>query len=121
MTKLIERLEEEERFWLKVDRSGDCWEWLAGKTKDGYGRFWFDGKMRRATHFAIRTEGSDVPSGLLVLHHCDNPGCVNPDHLWLGTHIDNNRDREKKGRGQKQSSEYYRGLQKLSVKARLSK
>lgn len=87
--------------WSKVDkhgpragRLGRCWMWMGPVDKDGYGRFKQAGKMLRAH----RVSWGDVPPGLNVLHHCDNPPCVRRSHLWLGTTVDNNRDRDAKGR-----------------------
>ena len=108
----------EDRFWAKVDKSGDCWQWLACGTQDGYGQFWFSGRMMRATHFAVLTEGADVPSGMCILHTCDNPGCVKPDHLFIGTIADNNRDRDRKGRAAVLTPKRARELQQLTTKAR---
>ena len=102
----------EERFWPKVDKSGECWEWL-GSNSGGYGQFYFQGRMMRATHFSLLCEGSDVPSGMLVCHSCDNPPCVNPCHLFIGTVADNNRDRDAKGRGYKHPREKYQSMQKI--------
>lgn len=88
----------EERFWEKVDKSGECWEWTACKDKDGYGFFRHDGKNKKAHRFVFEMEGIDVPSGMLVCHHCDNPSCVKQDHLFIGDNSANQRDAAKKGR-----------------------
>lgn len=87
------------RFMSKVKKvSSGCWEWQAG-ILFGYGRFWLNGreiKAHRASHqFFI----GEIPAGLSVCHTCDNRSCVNPDHFFLGTALDNARDRESKGRG----------------------
>lgn len=89
----------DERFWPKVsapDENG-CMNWMAGK-RDGYGMF-FDGHRKRlATHIALELVGISLPAGQCALHRCDNPSCVNYEHLFVGTRGDNNRDRVKKGR-----------------------
>lgn len=84
------------RFWCKVKLAGadECWEWIAGKDKDGYG--WF--KRDRAHRAAWIFFNGRIPEGFLVLHTCDNPPCVNPAHLFLGTQQDNMTDCLKKGR-----------------------
>lgn len=89
---------EDERFWEKVDKSGDCWEWQGACNAGGYGIFAHLGGSILAHRKIIEIEGSDIPSNLCVLHTCDNPKCVNPDHLWFGTRTDNNKDRDEKGR-----------------------
>lgn len=86
------------RFWNKVDKSGDCWEWKAHRSRAGYGRIGVNGKARDAHRLSYEMEYGEIPDGLCVLHTCDNRGCVNPDHLWLGTKKDNNRDAMLKGR-----------------------
>jgi hypothetical protein len=89
-----------ERFWSKVDRQAesDCWEWQADRQTTGYGRFTFDGKVRKAHRMAYALAVGPIPEGMQVLHRCDNPPCCNPAHLWLGTMKDNMADREAKGR-----------------------
>lgn len=103
---LIERVKE--RFWLKVDKREPllCWLWLGAKSKKGYGSFILDG--RRNVEGARKPIGThriswmfasgSIPDGLHVLHHCDTPACVNPLHLFLGTNLDNTKDKMAKGR-----------------------
>lgn len=94
----------EERFWAKVKKSeGDkCWEWQGflsrGGKSSGYGVFGFEGKMHRAHRIAYRFAFGEFAEHLFVLHRCDNPRCVRPDHLFLGTHTDNMCDMVNKGR-----------------------
>lgn len=98
-----EPLTVEQRFWAKVDRRGpdDCWLWAASLNNWGYGRFRLNGRARSAHVIAWTLARGDIPAGLFVLHNCpsgDNPACVNPGHLWLGTHQDNMDDMARKGR-----------------------
>jgi hypothetical protein len=88
----------EERFWAKVNKTDTCWLWTASKDRDGYGQFRFNGTTVKAHRVVIQLEGSDIPSGMCVLHHCDNPGCVNPDHLYIGTPKQNTGDMIERGR-----------------------
>jgi len=86
-----------------------CWEWSSSKDSDGYGQHicYVDGKKKSARAHRVAWElfNGPIGAGLCVLHICDNPSCVNPDHLFTGTHKDNARDREKKGRGAIQRGE----------------
>lgn len=95
-----------DRFWEKVDRRGpdDCWEWTASRDKPGYGRL---GTGRRSNKGNVETMAhrisyqihhGPIPDNLLVLHKCDNPPCVNPKHLFLGTQLENVQDMIAKGR-----------------------
>lgn len=95
----------EERFWAKVDKTpghgpeGECWVWTACRNPDGYGKVSVNGRVVGAHRAAWERDNGPVPEGLCVLHRCDVPACVNPSHLFLGSHQENMRDREAKGRG----------------------
>lgn len=88
------------RFWAKVSRSSpdQCWPWTAARYWHGYGKIGIDGKTAYAHRIVWAMTRGPIPSGLDVLHRCDNPPCVNPAHLFLGDHSDNMRDRVQKGR-----------------------
>lgn len=81
-----------------VNEGNGCWEWLGHLDKGGYGHIGFKGKVLGAHRFSWQTYKGKIPKGMDVLHTCDNPRCVNPDHFWLGTQTDNNLDRDRKGR-----------------------
>lgn len=89
-----------DRFWSKVDRSGgfdSCWVWRGRKLR-GYGKFDYDSKTVFAHRFSYEQNFGKAPIGKCVCHSCDNPSCVNPRHLWIGTNQDNVNDKVKKGR-----------------------
>lgn len=90
----------QERFWEKVDvkEQDDCWEWKACKKSDGYGLFNISNKNEIASRVSWEIKYGKIEKNLCVLHKCDNPLCVNPHHLFLGTHLDNMMDMCKKGR-----------------------
>ena len=94
-----------EKFWSRVDKQGanDCWEWMGNLWNNGYGRFCFSVNGNLTTIGAHRfsyeiNSGEPISKGLFVYHQCDNPKCVNPSHLFLGTNSDNLLDASKKGR-----------------------
>lgn len=93
------------KFWLRVAPEpglGGCFIWTGARTTpprgEPYGRVRVGGRSVMATHFVWEMERGPIPEGLLVLHHCDRPLCVRPNHLFLGTHKDNAADMRGKGR-----------------------
>lgn len=87
------------RFWGKTQRrESGCLEWMAGKFERGYGAFQIAGKTRKAHRLSWEISHGPIPSGMFVCHKCDNPACVDPEHLFLGTAKDNNQDMVNKGR-----------------------
>jgi len=92
----------EERFWVKVDKSdtSGCWEWTGNKNGSGYGLFMVRSPKKELAHrVSYRWDRGSLPPEKLVCHRCDNPGCVNPSHLFLGSARDNIIDMVEKGRG----------------------
>lgn len=88
-----------ERFWSKVDKRGpaECWPWIGGRSKAGYGRFGIGRRARVASRVAFAITHRRQPDGI-ICHSCDNPPCVNPAHLWEGSTLDNSLDALSKGR-----------------------
>jgi hypothetical protein len=87
------------RFWRRVQKSDGCWLWSGKKNSDGYGEMQIDGRFVKAHRYSWMLASGPVPDGMCVCHRCDTPRCVNPSHLFLGTHTDNMRDMARKGRG----------------------
>ena len=90
------------RFINKVQKTDDCWKWTGTTYRGGYGHFrrFVDGewKMYKAHRYSYEVHHGPIPKDHLILHSCDNPSCVNPDHLRAGTHKENVADCIKRGR-----------------------
>lgn len=97
MPSLRERFDSK---WIRT--ASGCWQWTACADKDGYGFLRVAGKNLKAHRVSHEIHSGPIPKGLLVLHRCDNPGCVNPDHLFLGNNSDNQIDASRKGRNASQ-------------------
>lgn len=93
----------ETRFWAKVRKAGteECWVWGAYRNARGYGKFGIGSVVYLAHRVSWRLANGPVPDGLCVCHHCDNPPCVNPAHLFLGSQSDNLQDMFRKSRARR--------------------
>lgn len=100
---MSKHLSYEERFFQKVVKTETCWLWNGALTSRGYGSFRFNEKSMSAHRFSYQNFKGEIPEGMLVCHTCDTPACVNPEHLWIGTHLNNSDDKYGKNR-QVQSS-----------------
>lgn len=89
-----------DRFWAKTipEPNTGCWLWMGSTWGGGYGQVRINRRTRFAHRVAWEVSNGPIPNGLFVLHRCDNPPCVNPAHLFLGTHQDNMDDMMRKGR-----------------------
>lgn len=92
------RVSIEDKFNSYVVRRDGCWGWTGQRDKDGYAVFFYERKQYRAAPFALKLDGRPVPEGMYGLHHCDNPECTRPDHLYPGTPQQNVDDMISRGR-----------------------
>lgn len=109
------------RFLEKVKKSdNDCWIWLGGKKENGYGTFQYKGKLIGAHRAAYLMWKGEIPSGYYVCHTCDNPSCVNYNHLWVGTNSENIQDAKRKGRlSTRKGYESDEGITRKKLQARI--
>ena len=87
----------EERFWSKVDKTGECWLWTGLKNEWGYGTTWRGGKNEKVHRISWILSGNTIPEGHVVRHKCRNRHCCNPEHLETGTQAENNADKIRDG------------------------
>lgn len=88
----------EKRFFEKIKKTKNCWNWIGVKNIKGYGYFKIDGKKVKAHRFSFKLFNGFIPDGKIIMHICDNRKCVCPNHLRVGTVKENNIDMAKKGR-----------------------
>lgn len=82
-----------ERFWARVEKTETCWNWTGSLDTHGYGQFWNGEKTALVHRFSWELNRGSIPCGKMVCHHCDNPRCVRPDHLYVGDDQSNMKDR----------------------------
>lgn len=97
------KLSIQEQFWKYAEKGkeGECWNWKGRLNEWGYGRVFHNGRGILSNRLSWMIHFGEIPNEMLVCHKCDNPACINPQHLWLGTNTDNMRDMMKKERNQK--------------------
>ena len=105
------------RFWKNVDKFnlGGCWNWMGYKDPNGYGKISVDRTAKLAHRVSYELTQGNLDKKLLLCHKCDNPSCVNPDHLFVGTHKDNSQDMIRKNRGCSGENAPYAKLTKKDV------
>ena len=81
-----------------IDPDTGCWNWTSGKDAGGYGGLTVNRKSWKAHRYSWFLVNGPIPKGMCICHHCDNPSCINPQHLWIGTNEENIQDRNIKGR-----------------------
>lgn len=113
-TGLLTKTPPEERFWDKVVKTESCWLWDASVDRKGYGKINHNGKPKSAHRLSYEIAYGPIPEGMFVCHKCDNPPCVRPDHLFIGTNKDNMADMKSKGRGRKPLNKHKKNAKHLS-------
>jgi hypothetical protein len=110
-------LQNPERVWSKAEKTTDCWNWQGRITKYGYGQLSAGNVEVLAHRAAYFLANPEMDKSLCVMHSCDNPKCINPSHLSLGTHAENMADMKKKGRRKSVNTKERNGRSKLSMSA----
>lgn len=105
-----------DRFRQNIKIKNGCWEWQRRLDRDGYGFISFGNVNWRAHRLSHQLFNSEIPKGLNVLHRCDNPRCVNPKHLFIGTQQENMKDKERKGRAPKGPDHWLSKLDSVKVR-----
>ena len=103
-------LSPKERFDSKVQITPSCWLWKASFGSTGYGQIYYNGGPKKAHRVSYEFHIGPIPDEACVLHKCDNPACVNPDHLFLGSRTDNAKDKVSKGRQARGPNHGMRGI-----------